>query len=219
MKKLPNLIILGPQGSGKGTQAQLLAKNFGYQIIASGELIRDRIKKGDKLAKELESITNQGKLVDDKVLFNLIENKLSKIDLKKPVIFDGSPRNIEQKVLIDKVTKKYQLEPIKVIYLNITPSESLKRIATRKTCPKCNKIYYPKIKGFKEGKCVDCKVELEIREDDTDEAIRQRLKIFKEQTLPIIEQFRKRGNLIEVDGMPSVEQVNKNVVSKIKNAI
>lgn len=215
MNKLPNLIILGSQGSGKGTQARLLAENFGYQIVASGDLIRKRIKKDDKSAKKLEKDVVSGKLVDDEILFSLIEEELSKLDFKKPIIFDGSPRNIDQKVLIDKLIEKYQLAPIKVIYLNISESESIKRIATRKTCLKCNKVYYPKIKGFKENKCTECGVGLEIRKDDTDEAVKQRLKIFHDQTLPIIEEYRKQGVLIEIDGMPSVEKVNRNIKSKI----
>ncbi len=217
MNKLPNLIILGPQGCGKGTQSQILVQKFEYQAMSSGDLIRERIAQNDDFGKRLSEKINTGKLADDQDLIKLIEDKLSQLDLSKPLIFDGFPRNKEQKVFIDDLIYKLNLSNFKVLYINIDEQESLKRIATRKICPKCNAIYFPEKDGFKEGKCTKCNSQLIVRADDTDDAVKERLKIFKEKTLPIIELYKKERKLIEINGMQSIEKVAKDIAEGIKN--
>ena len=215
--KLPNLIILGPQGSGKGTQAKIIADKYGYQILGTGNLIRKRTEQKDRFADQLKQIINSGKLVPNNYLFKIFESAFLKIDKSKPIIFDGIPRNTEQAEKLNQLLNKYKINQPKVVYLYISDYEAKKRITTRKICPKCLKIFDPTIVGFKKGICPKCNEKLITREDDQPKAVEKRLKIFHQETEPILKYYQQKKQLVKIDGTPKIKKVTKSIYKKIFN--
>jgi adenylate kinase len=184
-----NLIILGPQGSGKGTQAKLLAERFGLTHISTGELMRNEIDSGSDFGKEIKSIINKGDLVSDEILFSVLE----KAPLKSGhgFILDGTPRNLFQAVALEKVFAKVGLTLDKVISIDIPHDVSVQRMLKR--------------------------AEIEHRPDDTLEAIKKRLAIYENETRPVVYYYRKQNKVIDIDGTPDIDTIFLDIVSKLEN--
>lgn len=203
-----NIIIFGPQGCGKGTQADMIEKKYKLKHVVMGEYLRAEIKKKTAFGKKIEPLLKQGKLVDDKTINDL----LLKITKKyKSIILDGYPRTIAQADYLDNVMKIN-----KAIYLKVRNKEVIKRISARRVCPKCNKNYnLIFIKPKKEGLCDDCKVKLIQRFDDKPKAIKERLQQYHELTEPLIAYYRKKGLLRTINGEPSINVVFKSIQKAI----
>lgn len=214
----PNIIILGPQGSGKSTQAEMLAKTFGSNLIVTGQLVRNTIKKNINLSKKIKSYVERGELVPDDILFKKIyEPHLKRVNKNKAIIFDGIPRKPSQMNKLHLLIKKSKIKEPYLLYLYIPDSLVYKRILSRKICPKCEKNYKPKDIGYKKNLCPKCITKLVKRKDDTDKsALRKRLSIFHKDTQKIINHYKKINRLIKIDGRKSVTKVNKEVLKKIK---
>lgn len=207
-----NIIFLGPQGSGKGTQAQKLADTLNYTYIEAGKLLRQEAK----LDPELSKIVNQqGKMAPNNITLGLIKRL---IDEKSPqvrnLIFDGFPRSLEQlndlQLFLDEKGAKID----KVILLSISEGETIKRLSARRTCDKCGKVYNLITNPPPEGGC-PCGGNLIQREDDTPEAIRERLKIYWENTNPVVEEFKKQDILIELDGARPIETIFADILKEV----
>ena len=207
-----NVIMLGPQGSGKGTHSDILADKFDAVHISSGDLLREEAKKDTEKGKKVKKIMNKGELVPDDLMVSLIKNKIEDVDAKH-VLLDGFPRNLTQaKKLEDMITVD------KVILMDITDEESVNRLSTRRQCKKCGEIYsllYKKPK--KEGKCDKCGGELYQRDDDKPEAIKKRLKTYHEETEPLIDHFDSMDVLRRVDCDGPINVVEKRVEESFKN--
>lgn len=197
-------IILGPQGSGKGTQADILAEKIGYAHVSSGEILREMAKTDRAIKKMLDN----GIIVPDKDTLSYIDEYVQKqgYDFGK-IIFDGYPRKISQYLLLKSflVDKEAKLE--KVIYLTLSDKSAIERISTRITCKLCGRVYNtitnpPTIFG----KC-ECGGDLFQREDDQPEIIKKRLAVYHKNTVPILDLARKDGVLIEIDGEQSIEKI------------
>jgi adenylate kinase len=209
------LIFLGPPYGGKGTQADLLSKKEGIPHISTGDLLREEVKKGSELGKEAETYMNKGDPVPIEITAKLLKKRLSQPDAEKGYILDGFPRSAEQAEMLEK-------EGIEIDYvLNYTcPDEFLiKRAGARRVCRNCgatfNIIYHqPK----QEGVCDKCGGELYIRDDDKEEIIKNRLKVYKEQTAPLIDYYEKKGKLINVDGSKSIQEVFDATVEALEKA-
>jgi len=174
-----NLIILGPQGSGKGTQAKLIAQKFGLTHISTGALIRQEVQSGSDFGKTLEQKIKNGELVSDAELFSILEK--APISAQKGFILDGTPRNIYQAKELEKVLGKVGVHIDQVIHLSIPHEESITRLQKR--------------------------AQLEHRQDDNPEAIQKRLDLYTNETLPVIDYYRSLGKLIEIDGRPDVQTI------------
>ncbi len=211
-----NLIVLGPQGCGKGTQADLLAEKFDMEIVAPGELVREKAKEKTKLGKKINSYPKKGELVPDEIIGDLIFQRLKEIK-KNRIIFDGFPRNFQQVQLLEKLLKKFQIKKPIVIYLKIAKKTALARIASRRICPKCKDNFYPKSAGYKKGICPKCKVKIIQRPDDKPEAVQKRLEIYFNQTEKIIDYYRQQNRLIEIDGEPGIKQVFHQTLEKLND--
>lgn len=202
--------MIGPQGCGKGTHSMKLTEKFNWKYIPVGELLRKNIRKGTKIGKKAEEYVEDGELVPNELVSKMLEKKLEKID--KGFILDGFPRNLEQAKILDKFAKID-----KVVYIDIPKEESIKRLSNRRQCRKCGEIYnllYKKPE--KKGICDKCGGELYQREDDKPEAIKERLDTFEKETKPVIEYYRKKGILEKVDGVGSIEEVNKRIERRLK---
>jgi len=208
-----NIVIIGPQGSGKGTHSDILSKKLGIPHISTGDIFREEVKKGTELGKTVEKFMNEGKLVPDEIVNEVVKKRLSQEDCKNGFILDGYPRNLNQAKMLDEIAKIDH-----VIYLNISDEKAVERISSRVQCKKCNKIYNlitmpPK----KPGICDVCGGEIYQRDDDKPEAVKERLKTFHELTEPIIDYYKKKGILDVVSSEGEVEETQEKIKKVMEN--
>jgi adenylate kinase len=209
------IVFLGPPGSGKGTQAQLLSKNFSIPHISTGDIFRKIIKTGKpkKLADSIKKYVQSGLLVPDDIVFKSL---FSVIKNKKYYILDGFPRNINQAKLLDEALKKDGID--KVIYFKVSDKEIIKRLTSRRTCPKCGKVYnIYTLKPKNDNLCDVCKVELIIRDDDKLETVKKRLEVYKKDTLPLLDYYKKKKLLVTINAEDKIENVYKKMCDVLLN--
>jgi len=208
-QKALNIIFLGPPTSGKGTQAEMLAKKIGLVSISTGNIFRENIQKKTKLGKIAASFIDKGKLVPDDITNQLIAKTLKKI--KRGFILDGYPRNLSQAKALEKIVKIDS-----VFYIKISDKEAIQRIVGRRVCPACGRVYHIKVmRPKKKGICDVCGSKLIHREDDRKEVIKKRLKIYHRDTEPVVGFYRKKGLLIEINGEQSIKEVYQDIVGKL----
>lgn len=212
-----NLHVLGPQGSGKGTQSEILASKLDIVHIATGQLFRNRSKAGDEYAKHLKNILDAGKLVPVGIHERALEDEIAKHEKANGFVFDGAMRNIKQVKILESIWKKLNLDIPWIIVLEIDDKESIRRIETRRTCSKCGNIAIASNIDVKNIKCDQCGGNMVQRTDDTAEGITKRLQIYHSETLPIIEKYRKLNRTITIDGSPSIEAVTKSIFNQLKS--
>ncbi len=197
------ICLFGPQGSGKGTQAEKLSEYLGTPHLAPGNMFRKAVADGTELGKQVEAIINEGKLVPDEVTNAVIKRYLEQPDALNGFILDGYPRNVAQADALDSFTPLTH-----VLLIDITDEESVRRISQRRTCGNCGITYHLEYKKpAVEGQCDTCGQKLVQRDDDTPEAIQKRLKIYHSQTKPLLERYEERGILQRVDGSASIPDV------------
>jgi len=212
VKKKPNLkiVVLGPPGSGKGTQAEFLSKIFKIPRFAAGDLLRAEAKKKTARGRMVKKLVDAGKLVPHQITDGLIKEKILKT--KNGVLIDGYPRDLPQLYFL----KKY-FTPDLVISLKVSKNELIKRLSGRRTCEKCGAIYHLVYKKSKKKNVCDvCGGKLLARADETPKAIKQRLLNYKNQCVPVINWYRKNGNLLEINGDKSIKEVSKELGIRIK---
>ena len=204
-----NLIIAGPQGSGKGTQAEMLAKKFGLVYFQIGVELR-------KIA-EIAATINTGKTVSDEIAFEVAKRFLNSDNLQKGILFDGFPRCLSQALWLDEQLSGLNSTIDKIILLNISREETFRRLSSRRICPKCNRNYnLITIPPKNDEICDDCQLMLVQREDETLSAIETRLQIYEQNTVPMIDYYRQKGKVIEINGEQPVEKVFQDILSELK---
>lgn len=218
MNSKPNIIILGPQGSGKTTQAKLLAEKFRYNLICTGKIIRKLIKDKGNLGSLLNKYYSTGKLVPTEILIKKIWlPHFRKLIYHQGFIFEGTPRSISQAKAIENFLKKEKIARPWLIYLSIKKSTILKRIELRKTCSKCGTNFKPDDKGYKFNKCTVCEGKLDVRQDDKNKsALYRRIKIFYHNTKPVIDYYNQVNRLIKINGEQTIPRVHKSILKAIK---
>jgi adenylate kinase len=212
-----NIVILGQQGSGKGTQAKLLAEKFDWIHIDMGMTLREVAKMDTGLGREIYAIQNVTKtLVPSRILREVLHLKLGSIPREQGIVFDGVPRTLDQSAYIEEALHDFGRELDKAFFINISEAESVRRIYKRWTCEDCRAIL---IMGkdilSDEDNCPKCQGRISQRIDDTPDGIRKRLAVFNEETLPVIENYRQAGVLIEINGEQAVEKVFENIVKQL----
>ncbi len=193
------IALFGPPGAGKGTQSKLISEKFSIPSISMGDLLRAEVRKGTALGKEAKTLMDEGQLVPDSVVIGMLRDRLQGSDCDGGFILDGFPRAISQATVLDEFVK---LDA--VINLSVDDRFLIQRITDRRMCP-CGTAYHlvfnPPIRP---GVCDDCGEKLYQRDDDTEETVLKRLKVYSEQTKPVLEFYRKRGVLREIDGNKSI---------------
>ncbi len=220
MKNKLVIILLGPPGSGKGTQAKLLAKKFKLEYLGSGNILRQRRKKGNFTGKRLKEVMRRGELVPSFVISRLLTDKLEELKNRPRLngfILDGWTRILVEAELIDESLDWYEWQKnVKIILINISDKESFDRLTKRKNCKDCGR-FIPWIGEFKKLKrCDKCGGLLISRADDKPKAIKKRLEEFKEETKPVIDYYKKQGRLIKINGEQSIENVFKDILKTLK---
>lgn len=207
-----NIVILGPQGSGKGTQAELIAKKFKLTHVDMGLLLRAVANKKTKLGIKLnETINLKKELVENGEVGAVLRVGLKQIPSKKGIILDGAPRRLTQIGTIESVLAEYGRSLDWVIFIDIPEKESIERISKRYQCPKCFKRYILGKDIANESEECRCGGKIQRRLDDTPVGIKKRLQIFRQETLPVIREYGKRKILLEIDGTQSVATVFKKI--------
>lgn len=204
-----NIIILGQQGSGKGTQAELLAKKYDLEHIDMGKTLRQVAKQSTPLGKEVYDIQNVTKtLVPSRIMREVLHLKLGSIPREQGIVFDGVPRTMDQTQYIEEALIEFGRKIDKVFFVNIPETESVARISKRFMCDDCREnLILNKDILTSADPCPKCGGKIMQRIDDTVPGIQKRLQVFAEETLPVIEYFKKKGLLVEIDGCESIEKV------------
>jgi adenylate kinase len=210
-----NLIFIGKQGVGKGTYAQRITEKFGIPQVSTGDLLRAEIKSGSPEGKDIEEKMKTGELMSDEIVAGLLEKRLLEKDAQNGFILDGFPRTENQAKILDEMLERIGKKIDLVLSFVASDKVLLQRLTGRWQCSKCGKIYHMiNIRPKKEGICDLDAAPLFQREDDKEEAIRKRWKIFEEQTKPVLAYYKKKGKLAEVNAsqevglvMPKVEKV------------
>jgi len=203
-----NLILLGPPGAGKGTQAKVLSEKLGLPHISTGDMLREAVREGTALGLKAKAVMDAGQLVSDELLTGIIKERLSKQDCASGFILDGYPRNLPQAGILDKILKDQGKYAARAIELVVPDEAIVARLRQRRSCPKCRAVYNLATNpSAKEGLCDKCGAALVQRDDDKEPVIRQRLLVYHEKTAPLSEFFRKQGRLVSVDGGKTPEGV------------
>lgn len=211
------LIMLGAPGSGKGTQAQRLSELFGVPQISTGDLFREAVKNQTPLGREAKSYMDQGKLVPDEVVVGMVEERLKESDARSGFILDGFPRTLAQADALDQLLNKDGTKIDKVIEIQVDDEEVIKRLSGRRTCSSCNAMYHIEFNPPKEqGICDRCGGKLYQRDDDREDVIRSRLKVYHSQTSPLVDYYQKKGIMVKVNGVGDINRVFENIVKTIK---
>jgi adenylate kinase len=211
-----NIIFLGAPGAGKGTQAARVAEDLKLTHIATGDLFRQAQSQDTELARQAKYYMEQGKLVPDEITIQMVLERVSEPDCAGGVIFDGFPRSIGQAEALDKALSDQGKAVDSVVYIKVSEEELLKRLSGRWICRNCQAPYHevnspPKVKGI----CDKCGGELYQRADDTVETIKNRLKVFFEETAPLIDYYTGAGKLLEVDGEGEPEEIKKRIIESL----
>ena len=210
-----SLIFLGPPGSGKGTQAELFERQFGLKKISTGDLLRDAIRRGTELGKLAKEYINRGELVPDDVVVALVEEVLGKTS--DGYILDGFPRTIEQAKSLDRILEKLGKKLDAAVLFAVPDDEIIRRLSARRICPKCHAVYNLVTKPPKEDEICDvCGTPLEMRDDDKPETVRRRIEVYRKDTEPLVDFYRKKGLLVEVKAVGNPEEVFEFITNALK---
>ena len=210
------LVLVGPPGAGKGTQAQFLASHYSIPHISTGDIMRANIKAGTPLGLEVKAYMERGELVPDSVTNEMVRSRLNETDASHGFLLDGFPRNVGQAEVLRAILSEKKTPLDAVLELSIKTSEIVKRLSGRRICRNCAKAWHVDFDPTQtEGVCDVCQGELYQREDDKEEVITRRLQVFEEQTAPIISFYRTEGLLITINASGSVSEITERAITAL----
>ena len=205
-----NLLLYGAPGSGKGTQANMLRAHFGIPHIATGDMLRAEIQAGTELGRQAQPILAAGRYVSDDIMIGMIRNRVRRPDCEPGFIIDGFPRTVPQANALDTLMVELRKRFNRVIYLRVDVDELLRRLSGRLVCPVCQRTYPPGTAA-----CEADGSALVQREDDKPAAVRPRIEIYLEKTVPVLEHYRGEGLVSEIDGRGTIEEITARVLAAI----
>ena len=206
-----NYIFLGPPGSGKGTQAEKFSGQKHLFLFGMGNLMREEAEKGTEMGKKFQEVWDLGKgeLVPPETTDQFVKKKLEEIGNNTPVLFDGFPRNLGQAHILEKLYNNF-FENFKVININVDENNLIQRMETRRVCEVCSKVFFrADLSGIR--RCDVCGGKLIRRQEDVPEVIRERIKVYERETKPLIDYYKEKGILINIDGEPPIEKVTEEI--------
>jgi len=213
------LILLGPPGAGKGTQAQRLVQKHGIVQLSTGEMLRAAVAAGTPIGLQAKDIMASGALVPDQIVISIISDRLDQPDMKKGFILDGFPRTVPQAEAFEAMLQKRNLSLDGVIDLIVPRDELIARLSGRRTCKQCGHMYHLRFNPPKTpGVCDECGGELYQRPDDREETVAARMEVYEKQTEPLREHYRQKGTLRLVDGDRPTDEVFAQILRRVKPA-
>lgn len=212
-----NLILLGPPGAGKGTQAQRLERAHGLVQLSTGDMLRAAVAAGTEVGKKAKAVMDAGQLVSDDIVVGIIADRIKQPDCQKGFILDGFPRTVAQAEALDKMLTDNGMKLDRVIDMKVDDEILVERVSGRYTCAKCNAGYHDKFQQPKvAGVCDQCgSTEFKRRADDNAETVRSRLGAFHAQTAPLLPYYSARGVLGTVDGMAQIDEVTRQIEAEL----
>ncbi len=204
------IVLLGPPGSGKGTQGEMLSEKLGYVRLSTGDMLREAVRNGTELGKKAKTYMDSGALVPNDLIIGLMKEKIAQAE--GGVILDGFPRTVEQADALDQ-----QLQVDLALNLDVPDEELINRLTKRRSCPDCNAVYHliynpPKT----ESVCDKCGAKLYQRDDDKEETVANRLKVYRENTMPLIGYYEKKGVLVTIKGVGSIDDIYAQVEKAVQ---
>ncbi len=205
------IVLLGPPGSGKGTQGEKLSEEFGYVRLSTGDMLREAVRNGTELGKLAKGYMNSGALVPNDLIINLMKEKIDSLKPGTGVIFDGFPRTVQQADALGE-----QIDIDLALNLDVEDEELINRLTKRRSCPQCNSVYHLIYNApRKDGSCDKCGSDLYQRDDDKEQTVRNRLRVYRENTMPLIDYYQNEGTLVTIQGIGDISEI----FNKVKKAI
>ena len=209
-------VLLGPPGAGKGTQAVRIVEKYNVPHISTGDIFRENIKNGTELGKKAQEYMNKGELVPDDLVIDLATSRLLEDDCKNGFLLDGFPRTVYQAEKLDEFLTAHGMKLDKVIDIEVEKEELITRLTGRRVCKECGASYHVvNIPPKKEGICDICGGELFQRADDTVETVENRIEVYNEQTMPLVDYYKRADNIVTIDGALPLETVFAEIVKSI----
>lgn len=213
---LPLIVtLIGPPGSGKGTQGALIAQKYNLNYIVAGNLVRALCKVQTPLGERVRVNYNKGIPQPDEIITEAFKEEMEKMDIKKGFLFDSFPLSLGQAKALNEILDSYKLPENFVIYLDISADTVISRIKTRLICSKCSSVFLPADAAFSARKCDKCGGDLMERADDKPEVVRRRIEEYKSRMADLKDYYQKKNRLIVIDGEPSIEAIHKDIIKKI----
>jgi adenylate kinase len=211
------ILLMGPPGAGKGTQAAQLVETLGVPHISTGDMFRLAVKAGTELGKQAKACMDAGQLVPDSVTIGIVKERLSQSDCKKGFILDGFPRTIDQANALGGTLKELGINLDRVVNINVPEGDLISRITGRRICPGCGATYHIKFNPpVNSHSCDKCSAELFQRDDDKEETVKNRLTVYQSQTQPLIDYYQERGLYTEIDGCQQIDKVLVDIVACLR---
>lgn len=205
------IVLLGPPGSGKGTQGERLSEKYGYARLSTGDMLREAVRNETSLGLKAKSYMDKGALVPNDLIINLMKEKIASLG-NVGVIFDGFPRTVEQADALGD-----QIDIDLALNLDVNDQELVTRLTQRRSCPQCNAVYHLLYNPSKKGRfCDKCGSVLYQRDDDREDTVKNRLKVYRESTLPLIDYYSRKGKLATIEGIGDIEDIFKKVEESIQ---
>lgn len=211
------LILLGPPGAGKGTQAKRIIEEFDIPHISTGDIFRKNIKEKTELGQKVEGLLAEGKLVPDELTIEIVWDRLDQEDCKNGFLLDGFPRTIPQAEALDEGLAKRGLKLDRVLNIDVDKDSLVKRLSGRRVCPNCGASYHidnnpPKVEGI----CDVCQTPIIQREDDKEQTVLDRIKVYDSQTKPLVDFYNKQDLVFTVDGTLPIDEITNKLVTELK---
>lgn len=210
------LVLLGPPGAGKGTQAAGIVEKYKIPHISTGDIFRKNIKEGTELGKKAKDYMDKGLLVPDELVVEIVKDRLTESDCSEGFLLDGFPRTVAQADSLNSELESMEIKLDKVINIDVSKEELVERAVGRRICKDCGATYHIKFNPTKtEGVCDACGGELYQRDDDNEETVTKRIEVYISQTQPLIDYYKEKGILADIDGRQSIDKVFSDIVDTL----
>jgi adenylate kinase len=210
------IVLVGPPGAGKGTQAQFIASHLAVPKISTGDIFRANVSRGTPLGQKAREYMDRGDLVPDEVTIAMVRDRLAEDDAQEGFLLDGFPRNVAQAQTLEKILAEWDAKLDIVLELVVDEDEVVRRLSGRRTCSRCGRIWHVLFDDKRDDVCDDCGGRLFQRDDDKEEVVRHRLEVYQEQTAPLVSFYADEGILVGIDATGPVEEVTERALAALR---